>query len=173
MESPEIRPRLRHLSSFPAAFEKQLLRDETTTLLRRSVPCPTKARSDGRKHNTEGHRLPGERTLVHAFAGSPLTCSSFLRPGPYPPSDLFASQGYGATLASFGPFSALYFMFYEQAKARSKQLLGEEPEALDTSLARVRFSRTNLHLQGSDTPMQTVVQVLVLICSCPGPDGAV
>ncbi|CAM9195261.1 unnamed protein product, partial [Discosporangium mesarthrocarpum] len=31
-------------------------------------------------------------------------------------------KGYGATLASFGPFSALYFTFYEQAKATSQQL---------------------------------------------------
>jgi hypothetical protein len=30
-------------------------------------------------------------------------------------------KGYGATLASFGPFSALYFMFYEQCKARSRE----------------------------------------------------
>ena len=30
-------------------------------------------------------------------------------------------KGYGATLASFGPFSALYFMFYEQSKMRAKE----------------------------------------------------
>jgi len=30
-------------------------------------------------------------------------------------------KGYGATLASFGPFSALYFMFYEQCKMRAKE----------------------------------------------------
>lgn len=30
-------------------------------------------------------------------------------------------KGYGATLASFGPFSALYFMFYEQCKALSRE----------------------------------------------------
>lgn len=29
-------------------------------------------------------------------------------------------RGYGATLLSFGPFSALYFMFYEKLKALSK-----------------------------------------------------
>lgn len=40
--------------------------------------------------------------------------------------DLSLSQGYLATLASFGPFSALYFMFYEQAKATSQTLIGEE-----------------------------------------------
>ncbi|CAN0048163.1 unnamed protein product, partial [Choristocarpus tenellus] len=28
-------------------------------------------------------------------------------------------KGYGATLLSFGPFSALYFMFYEQAKSKT------------------------------------------------------
>lgn len=30
-------------------------------------------------------------------------------------------KGYGATLASFGPFSALYFVFYERLKAMSQQ----------------------------------------------------
>jgi len=30
-------------------------------------------------------------------------------------------KGYGATLASFGPFSALYFMFYEQCKMRARE----------------------------------------------------
>lgn len=28
-------------------------------------------------------------------------------------------------MGSFGPFAALYFMFYEQAKATSKQLFGK------------------------------------------------
>lgn len=32
-------------------------------------------------------------------------------------------KGYGATLASFGPFSAFYFMFYEQCKSWSKEYL--------------------------------------------------
>ena len=32
-------------------------------------------------------------------------------------------RGYWATLASFGPFSALYFVFYERCKAWSKQML--------------------------------------------------
>lgn len=32
-------------------------------------------------------------------------------------------KGYGATLASFGPFSALYFMFYERCKAETRQYL--------------------------------------------------
>eukprot|EP00970_Alexandrium_tamarense_P011326 scaffold2449_cov188-Alexandrium_tamarense.AAC.24 len=32
-------------------------------------------------------------------------------------------RGYGATLASFGPFSALYFMFYERCKAWSRDRL--------------------------------------------------
>eukprot|EP01138_Halocafeteria_seosinensis_P015399 gb/GECG01015716.1/.p1 GENE.gb/GECG01015716.1/~~gb/GECG01015716.1/.p1 ORF type:complete len:323 (+),score=27.91 gb/GECG01015716.1/:1-969(+) len=31
-------------------------------------------------------------------------------------------RGYGATIASFGPFSALYFLFYEQFKKRSRRL---------------------------------------------------
>jgi len=32
-------------------------------------------------------------------------------------------RGYGATLASYGPFSALYFMFYEQFKSRSREYI--------------------------------------------------
>ncbi|CAM9534361.1 unnamed protein product, partial [Ectocarpus sp. 13 AM-2016] len=32
-------------------------------------------------------------------------------------------KGYLATLASFGPFSSLYFMFYEQAKMASQDLI--------------------------------------------------
>ncbi|CAM9597663.1 unnamed protein product [Pylaiella littoralis] len=37
-------------------------------------------------------------------------------------------KGYLATLASFGPFSALYFMFYEQAKAASQSLIERQPD---------------------------------------------
>ncbi|CBJ26620.1 conserved unknown protein [Ectocarpus siliculosus] len=36
-------------------------------------------------------------------------------------------KGYLATLASFGPFSALYFMFYEQAKMASQDLIERHP----------------------------------------------
>ena len=32
-------------------------------------------------------------------------------------------KGYAATLASFGPFSALYFMFYERCKSETRQYL--------------------------------------------------
>lgn len=35
-------------------------------------------------------------------------------------------RGYSATLASFGPFSALYFMFVEQLKSSSKLWLGTD-----------------------------------------------
>ncbi|GMF13779.1 unnamed protein product [Phytophthora lilii] len=35
-------------------------------------------------------------------------------------------KGYVATLLSFGPFSALYFMFYEKAKAFTQKRLGVE-----------------------------------------------
>jgi len=44
-------------------------------------------------------------------------------------------RGYGATLASFGPFSALYFVFYEQFKlmARRRQLEADGIKALGES----------------------------------------
>lgn len=38
-------------------------------------------------------------------------------------------RGYGATLASFGPFSALYFVFYEQFKLSSKEYLNNKPSS--------------------------------------------
>jgi len=51
-------------------------------------------------------------------------------------------RGYGATLASFGPFSALYFVFYEQMKLWSREtlvsrrrLLEEEEEEGENSQA--------------------------------------
>ena len=38
-------------------------------------------------------------------------------------------RGYGATLASFGPFSALYFVFFEDFKYRIRNYLGESQHA--------------------------------------------
>mmetsp|Transcript_28492 Transcript_28492/g.61006 ORF Transcript_28492/g.61006 Transcript_28492/m.61006 type:complete len:361 (+) Transcript_28492:332-1414(+) len=35
-------------------------------------------------------------------------------------------KGYGATLASFGPFSALYFVFYEKCKAISRDFIQQQ-----------------------------------------------
>ena len=53
-----------------------------------------------------------ERAQACSLASTPYTFSSILRQeglrGLY--------RGYGATLASFGPFSAFYFMFVEQLK---------------------------------------------------------
>lgn len=40
----------------------------------------------------------------------------------------FASQGYGATLLSFGPFSAVYFMLYEEFKRMARM---QKPEVED------------------------------------------
>lgn len=54
------------------------------------------------------------------------TCVEAASLGPCGAFNLSPSQGYLATLASFGPFSALYFMLYEQAKAASQTLIGEE-----------------------------------------------
>lgn len=43
---------------------------------------------------------------------------------PRPPYPILPTQGYGATLLSFGPFSAFYFLFYEQFKHLSGATLG-------------------------------------------------
>lgn len=45
-------------------------------------------------------------------------------------------KGYGATLASFGPFSALYFMFYEQCKYQSREHISRERmQHVDTTIS--------------------------------------
>ena len=42
-------------------------------------------------------------------------------------------KGYAATLASFGPFSALYFMFYERCKTETRQYLFDPHHELPKS----------------------------------------
>ncbi len=45
-------------------------------------------------------------------------------------------KGYGATLASFGPFSALYFMFYEQCKHQSRDYISRQRDQhVDTTMS--------------------------------------
>lgn len=44
-------------------------------------------------------------------------------------------RGYGATLASFGPFSALYFVFYEKFKALTQQHYLSKHRQSDTSVS--------------------------------------
>lgn len=44
-------------------------------------------------------------------------------------------KGYGATLASFGPFSALYFMFYEQCKALSREYIDRQNNITEKNMA--------------------------------------
>ncbi len=46
------------------------------------------------------------------------------------------TQGYGATLASFGPFSALYFLFYEKVRPSSCAWRSTEPAHDTRSRAR-------------------------------------
>jgi hypothetical protein len=45
-------------------------------------------------------------------------------------------KGYAATLASFGPFSALYFMFYEQFKQYTRQYLANTNDLNDSLQGR-------------------------------------
>jgi hypothetical protein len=65
-----------------------------------------------------------ERAQANARAGSPL------KPAVFTLRSIISTEGirglyrgYGATLASFGPFSAFYFMFVEQFKAWTKSLV--------------------------------------------------
>jgi len=51
-------------------------------------------------------------------------------------------KGYAATLASFGPFSALYFMFYERMKHMTRQHLyrGDSANTLSLDKMEIPFS---------------------------------
>lgn len=46
-------------------------------------------------------------------------------------------KGYGATLASFGPFSALYFMFYEQCKALSREYIDRQNNNIGNNMTPI------------------------------------
>jgi len=52
-------------------------------------------------------------------------------------------KGYGATLASFGPFSALYFVFYEKMKAFSRQHRSHLDTAITGDDSIIEQSREN------------------------------
>mmetsp|Transcript_33412 Transcript_33412/g.78814 ORF Transcript_33412/g.78814 Transcript_33412/m.78814 type:complete len:250 (-) Transcript_33412:909-1658(-) len=49
-------------------------------------------------------------------------------------------KGYGATLASFGPFSALYFVFYEKFKSWSKQCNQQSNENMPSTAIPLSFT---------------------------------
>jgi hypothetical protein len=54
-------------------------------------------------------------------------------------------KGYWATLASFGPFSALYFVFYERCKVWSKQILQDDNKTDNPSAQRMDDGDLPLH----------------------------
>jgi len=49
-------------------------------------------------------------------------------------------KGYGATLASFGPFSAFYFMFYERCKSWSREYINQQYSQSDGATESVNDS---------------------------------
>jgi len=55
-------------------------------------------------------------------------------------------KGYGATLASFGPFSALYFMFYEQFKSWSKSYIQRNQTITTSTVNETTTTTTTLPL---------------------------
>mmetsp|Transcript_19477 Transcript_19477/g.40774 ORF Transcript_19477/g.40774 Transcript_19477/m.40774 type:complete len:369 (+) Transcript_19477:143-1249(+) len=57
-------------------------------------------------------------------------------------------KGYAATLASFGPFSALYFMFYERCKLWSTEYLYRQSQETDTQ----NNERSAKRVEGGDLP---------------------
>lgn len=64
-------------------------------------------------------------------------------------------KGYGATLASFGPFSALYFMFYEQCKTWSKEYVHRQNRNIN-----VRNNDSIAEIKDGDLPL-----VHLVVCS--------
>ncbi|KAL7534045.1 hypothetical protein ACHAWF_004701 [Thalassiosira exigua] len=61
-------------------------------------------------------------------------------------------KGYGATLASFGPFSALYFMFYERCKLWSREYIQRQREVSEST----KTSDTN-KVNDGDLPLLHLV----------------
>lgn len=59
-------------------------------------------------------------------------------------------RGYGATLASFGPFSAFYFVFYERFKELTRQHLSGR---VDDNISNKFFPHSN----GHEIPFQWIV----------------
>lgn len=62
-------------------------------------------------------------------------------------------KGYGATLASFGPFSALYFMFYERCKLCSTEYL----HGLSQYTDKQNNGGSTTRVEGGDLPLLHLV----------------
>ena len=61
-------------------------------------------------------------------------------------------RGYGATLASFGPFSALYFMFYEQCKSISRNYIDRRNQD-----GRTQINNNQKHVKDGELPLHHLV----------------
>jgi Mitochondrial carrier protein len=78
-------------------------------------------------------------------------------------------KGYGATLASFGPFSALYFTFYEQMKYWAQQYISKttasNSNVNDNNLQPSKSINTRRHVEVVDKDI-VLPFYLTLVCSC-------
>lgn len=75
-------------------------------------------------------------------SGSPVAGGTYYRNTLHAVRSIMATEGvagvyrgYTATLLSFGPFSALYFLFYEQFKAAAQSALQEQEQEQGTGAA--------------------------------------
>lgn len=97
-------------------------------MLAETLACIVYVPVDVVKERLQVQGVSGETSQRHQYNGSMDALRKILKTegltGIY--------TGYGATLASFGPFSALYFIFYEQMKSWSKQFLSLQDEKVSS-----------------------------------------
>lgn len=82
-------------------------------------------------------------------------------------------KGYGATLASFGPFSAFYFTFYEQVKYWARQHIHDTNHNNDSSSSK---NDSHRHHEKNDSSVTLSARELeknvelpflwIILCSC-------
>lgn len=121
----------KYLSTLPFISNSPFTIYLTSGMVAEAVCCIAFVPIDVIKNRLQLQRLDSSGNVV-AYPGQPVyknTYDAFLQiskkdgiQGLY--------KGYGMTLWSFGPFSALYFLFYEESKRVCSDYFGENKEAL-------------------------------------------
>ena len=142
--SAECRPALTHGQEFAVHFMSGMLAEAVSCV----VYVPVDVVKERMQVQRKATVAPNDLHLNHQYNGSldalrQITRTEGMR-GIY--------KGYGATLASFGPFSALYFTFYEQCKTWSKEYVHWQNRNID-----VKNNDNIMSIKDSDLPLVHLV----------------
>ena len=136
---------LTQLQEFSVHFSSGMLAEAVTCIIYVPVDVvkermQVQRREKSLTSNTNGSR-PNNNPQLYQYKGSWDALQQIIRTegmkGIY--------RGYGATLASFGPFSALYFVFYERCKTISKQILQDKSANTNSNVERLEDGDLPLH----------------------------